>query len=43
MRKIKRSIARARMRREGYTRINATRRVGKTRSFFATEWRNFIK
>lgn len=42
MRKLKRSIARARMIREGYIRINATRRVGKVRSFFAENWRNFV-
>jgi len=43
MRKYKRSIARANMIREGYQKINATRRVGRVKSFFAENWRDFVK
>lgn len=41
MRKLKRNIARTRMRNAGYTQINK-HFDDKGRSFFAREWRHFL-
>lgn len=41
MRKLKRSVARANMKRAGYTQINK-KKYGDTKSFFARNWRKFL-
>ena len=41
MRKLKRSVARANMLRQGYTQINK-KKPGNDQSFFAMNWRKFL-
>lgn len=41
MRKLKRSVARANMLRQGYTQINK-KKYGSDQSFFARNWRKFL-
>lgn len=41
MRKLMRSVARANMKRAGYTQINK-RKNGSKHSFFALNWRKFV-
>ena len=42
MRKLKRSIARAHMKRAGYERLNKKGITKNGKSFFALNWRNFV-